>query len=147
MDAEIADTTNRRDAWRIAKHLDLLDYFCGIRGNKTPAAGAPWYRSNMAETLLADGPDTNSDRAWLLGALAIKTPGLTFDGVPADCDWPGMFSWIRFEITCRRNMDAHDADCPAAFSQAECTSEAGCPERDPEIPQGEVGADCLAGVV
>lgn len=118
MDAGIADTLNRVTADKIAKHLDLTDWLCGVRAD-SPASGTPWHLSWMATTFL-DGAATNTERAWLLGALAVKTPGIDFDAIPADEDWENLFSSLRTEIITRR---------------------------DPKTPHGEVAKICPAGVV
>lgn len=99
MDAAVADTINRMDAGRIARHLDLIDWFC----QATP--GTDWFWSNMAETFMSENATTNSDRAWLLGALAVHTPDVAFDGAPADADWDNIFSHLRSEILARRDPE------------------------------------------
>jgi hypothetical protein len=104
MDAGIADTLNRQIAQRIAKHLDLTDWFC----MSTPGAldnFTPWHLSNMAATFMSENRTTNADRAWLLGALAVKTPDVDFESIPADCDWENLFSHLRAEITTRRDPE------------------------------------------
>jgi hypothetical protein len=95
MDAAVADTINRMDAARIAKQLDLLDWFAG--------PGVRWATSIIANTLMGDLPTSNADRAWLVGVLAARTPDVVFDGAPADCDWENFFSHLRTEIESRRN--------------------------------------------
>lgn len=95
MDTAVADTINRLDAARIAKHLDLLDWFAG--------PGIQWATSIIGRTLASEDPATNSDRAWLVGALAAHTPDVAFDGAPADCDWENFFGHLRTEIEARRN--------------------------------------------
>lgn len=107
MDAGIADTINRRAVSLIARQLDLNDEAVGhvvIR----------WQYSAMADTLVADVPDRHADRAWLVGRLAARTPGLDFDG-PADADWENLFSHFRAEILARRdpqNPPVHAAKTP-----------------------------------
>jgi len=91
MDAGIADTLNRRDAQLFAARISLLDQ--ELTGATVTAA------------LLSDSPDTRSYRAWLVGRLAPHTPGLRFDGEPADGDWDNLFSHIRAEILARRTRD------------------------------------------
>jgi hypothetical protein len=103
MDAGIADTLNRRVAWRIANHLDLVDWFCGVM----PGSKAAWCYSPTAATLMGENNVRNSDRAWLVGALAEKTPGVDFDGIPADCDWDNLFAHFRSEILSRRDPQTH----------------------------------------
>lgn len=96
MDPAIADSINRRDARLITEHLDLM--------NLGPEYNAPpWYRSPIAETLMDSRQATASDRAWLIGAFAARTPGIAFDGAPADCDWDNLFSHFRAEIAARRD--------------------------------------------
>jgi hypothetical protein len=89
MDAGIADTINRRDAWRVALHLDDLD-------------GRPWHLGIEADAFLSPACGSG-EKAWLFGALAANVPGLHFDGDPADCDWDGLFSHFRAEILARRD--------------------------------------------
>jgi hypothetical protein len=114
MDAGTADTINRRDADKIAKHLDLVDWFASLPDPATQA----WYRSTMADTLLGTGPATNSDRAWLVGILASKVSGIAFDGAPADCDWENFYNHLRAEILARRDPQAPPArtaePCPGS---------------------------------
>ncbi len=120
MDAGIAATINDRTARAIANHLDLLDWFCGIVGDETTEAGTPWQRTKMADRFMDEKAVSNGERAWLLGALAVKTPGVDFDGIPADCDWEGIFATFRAEIAARRG---------------------------PKTPHGQSGCAPLAGVV
>lgn len=96
MDAGIADTINRRTAQQTAKHLDLNDFLAGLTAD-------PWHNAPMAQTLMGENPASNADRAWLVGALAAKTPGLHFDGTPADADWENLFTHFRAEILARRD--------------------------------------------
>lgn len=96
MDAGIADTINRRDVQLIAAQLDKNDL-------AMPTPEIRWQHSPMADTLIADTPDTNGDRAWLVGALAARTVGTYFDGAPADSDWDNLFSHFRAEILNRRD--------------------------------------------
>jgi hypothetical protein len=100
MDAAIADTLNRLTAEKISTHLDLLDAELGY--DKV----APWHRSPISETLMGDGPADNADRAWFVGHLAARTPDLSFDGAPADCDWDNLFSHFRTEIVARRDSES-----------------------------------------
>lgn len=101
MDAAIADTINRMDAERIARHLDLVDWLTSLKPGIQVAA--PWTASPIADTLMSDNDTSNSDRAWLVGVLASRTPNVLFDGAPADCDWENLFSHLRAEILARRN--------------------------------------------
>jgi len=78
MDAGIADTLNRLDAEKIAKQLDLTDWFAG--------PGPNWANSSIAKTLMSENATSNADRAWLVGYLAERVPDLHFDGSPADAD-------------------------------------------------------------
>lgn len=103
MDTAIADTINRMDAGRIARHLDLIDWFTGNLPGISPHATARWCDSAIADTLMSDNDTSNSDRAWLVGVLASRTPDVLFDGAPADCDWDNLFSHLRAEILARRN--------------------------------------------
>lgn len=96
MDAGTADTINRRTAQRTAEYLDLNDFLAGLTGD-------PWHDGPMAQTLMGENPASNADRAWLVGALATKTPGLDFDGTPADADWENLFTHFRAEILARRD--------------------------------------------
>jgi len=118
MDAGIADTINRRDVQLIVAQLDSID--AGLRDG-TP--GAAWYRSDwgpwhlapIASTLLCEGPATAADRAWLVGTLAARTPGVNFDGNPAECDWENLFAHFRAEILSRRDPQTpsvHVAETP-----------------------------------
>jgi hypothetical protein len=109
MDAGIADTLNRRTAWRITTNLDVIDWFMGILGDKTPEVGAPWYRAPIADTLMGTNAATSGDRAWLVGIFAARTPNLGWDGHPADCDWDNLFSHFRAEILARRDPQSHPA--------------------------------------
>lgn len=102
MDAGIADTINRRAAEQIALHLDHIDAECR-REMLLPADLGPWYRAPIADTLMGVGRDT--DRAWLVGQLAARTPGIAFDGTPADCDWDNFYSHLRAEVETRRERD------------------------------------------
>lgn len=112
MDAGTADTINRLTADRIAKHLDLTDWLCGLRPGARNDGDTPWHLSAMADTFMGENDATNSDRAWLLGALAVKTPGVDFDAIPADCDWENLFSYIRTEISTRRDPQAPRREAP-----------------------------------
>jgi hypothetical protein len=108
MDAGIADTINRRDAQLITAQLDGNDL-----GMPTPEIR--WPHGPMADTLMSDRPDSNGDRAWLVGQLAARTPGVAFDGSPADCDWDNLYSHLRAEILARRDptaASAHAAETP-----------------------------------
>jgi hypothetical protein len=96
MDAGIADTLNRHVVQLITKQLDTVDM--GM-----PISEIRWPTSAMADTLMGAGPDTSGDRAWLVGFLAARTPGVDFDGHPADCDWGNLFSHFRAEILSRRD--------------------------------------------
>lgn len=102
MDAGIADTLNRHVVQLITKQLDTIDM--GM-----PIPEVRWPTSAMAETLMSAAPDSNGDRAWLVGFLAARTPGVDFDGHPADCDWDNLFSHFRAEIMARRDPQAHPA--------------------------------------
>jgi len=97
MDAGIADTLNRHVVQLITRQLDAVDAELGY------SLIAPWHRSPIADTLMGDGPADNADRAWFVGHLAARTPGIDFDGQPADCDWDNLFSHFRAEITARRD--------------------------------------------
>jgi hypothetical protein len=107
MDAGIADAINRRDAVLIAAHFDALDlpHYGGDPAQR-------WSDSPMAATLMGN----SSDRAWLVGYMAEKIPGLHFDGAPADADWESLFSHLRAEILARRDPQApfvRTAETPA----------------------------------
>lgn len=99
MDAGIADTINRRDAQLIARKLDAVDMNVALPG----VTWLRWPHSAMADTMMAANAATESDRAWLVGALAARTPNVTFDGSPADCDWENFYSHMRAEILARRD--------------------------------------------
>ena len=94
MDAGIADTINRRDAKRLAEALDLWDLPEWYKAHH-------WSASPIAATFMGENDSDNSDRAWLVGVLACRVNG--FDGIPADCDWDGFFSYMRAEVLARRD--------------------------------------------
>jgi hypothetical protein len=99
--AAIADTINRHVVKLIAEHLDLT-------GKEMPAYLSPgirWHNSAMAEVLMGTSTDLDGDRAWLVGFLAARTPGVDFDGHPADCDWDNLFGHFRAEIQARRDPE------------------------------------------
>lgn len=103
MDFDIVDTINRRDVTKITARLDALDL---------PAyggTGIPWYRAPMADTLMSETDGSRPDRAWLVGQLAERTPGIAFDGAPADCDWDNLFAHFRAAILARRDPDSSPA--------------------------------------
>lgn len=100
MDAGIADTINRQAARLVALRFDGLDELWD-----QPVHGGPWYLSPIADTFMGDNDATNADRAWLFGGLAARTPGLDFDGEPADCDWENLFANFRAEILARRDPE------------------------------------------
>ncbi len=102
MDAGIADTVNRHDARLIAERLDRVD------ADRRGFDDFVWYRSPVADCLMGD----SSSRAWVVSPLAVRTPGVTFDGAPADGDWENLFSNIRAEILARRDPE-HDPVCAA----------------------------------
>lgn len=97
MDAGIADTLNRHTAQLITAQLDTWDRDLGY------GRIAPWHRSSIADTLMGDNDTTDGDRAWLIGALAARTPGVEVDGIPADFDWENLFASFRAEIAARRD--------------------------------------------
>jgi hypothetical protein len=97
MDAGIADTLNRRAVQAMVAHLDKFDI--DLCANET----GPWYATRIADTLMGTNDATNADRAWLVGVIAQSTPGLDFDGHPADCDWENFYSHLRAEILARRD--------------------------------------------
>lgn len=99
MDAGIADTLNRHVVQLIAQQLDTVDADMGI-------VFAPWQHCAMADTLMGENKATDGDRAWLVGMLAARTPGVDFDGHPADCDWENLFSHFRAEILARRDPES-----------------------------------------
>jgi hypothetical protein len=105
MDAGIADTLNRHVAQLITKHLDVNDQALGYD------LISPWHHSPIADTLMGDNETTDGERAWLIGMFAARTPGVDFDGHPADCDWENLFSHFRAEILARR-----DPQTPCAVS-------------------------------
>jgi hypothetical protein len=110
MDAGIADTINRHVAQIITQRLDSNDKALGYD------LVAPWHHSPIADTLMGDGPADAADRAWFVGYLAAGTPGVDFDGEPADCDWENLFSHFRAEILARRDPQTptvHAAETPA----------------------------------
>ena len=98
MDAGIADTINRLVARRIASQLDLTDWFAGAVG----AGRDAWHYGPMSQTLMGENDADNSDRAWLVGALAEKTHDVEVDSIPADFDWENLFSHLRAEVQARR---------------------------------------------
>ena len=97
MDASLANDINRRDARLIAERFDEI-----VR--VWPALGE-WAEGSIADTLMSEDAARASDRAWLVGALAACTPGLYFDGDPADCDWENLYSHLRAEILVRRALN------------------------------------------
>ena len=112
MDAGIADTINRRDARLIAEKLDRNDL---SEGSNARLFFGPWYESPLAETIMGENASTGPDRAWLIGAFASRTPGVSFDGEPADCDWENLFAHFRAEILSRRDPQTpsvHAAETP-----------------------------------
>ena len=101
MDAGIADTINRHVAELVAQHLDTMD--AQLRtGMILPGDLNPWYDSPLAETFIGTNGATGADRAWQFVTLAARTPGLHFDGTPADCDWDNLFTHFRQQIMARR---------------------------------------------
>jgi hypothetical protein len=102
-DSAIADTLNRHVAQLVAQQLDCNDDL--IRDHLT----GPWFHSPIADTIMSDNDATNGDRAWLIGSFAARTPGVDFDGHPADCDWDNLFSHFRAEILARRDPQSHPA--------------------------------------
>ena len=114
MDAVIADTINRRDVTIICARLDALDL------PKYKATHGPWYLSPMADVLLSEDDSTRSQRAWIVGQLAVNARGIAFDGCPADCDWDNLFQHFRDAIRARR---------------------------DPKTPPARTGVDHPCGVV
>lgn len=100
MEAGIADTINREDARRIAEHLDLYDI------DLCPTEHGPWYLTTAADVMLKTDDFTGSDRAWLTGVFAAATPGLYFDGNPADCDWENLYEHLRVQIRARRDLES-----------------------------------------
>lgn len=104
MDAGIIDTINRRDVVTITARLDALDL------PQYSDAVIPWYFAPMSDTLLSEDPATGGDRAWLVGALAARTPGIRFDDAPADCDWENFLGHLRAEILRRRNPKTPHAE-------------------------------------
>lgn len=99
MDAEIADTINRRDVALITARLDALDLpqYGGEPGQ--PA----WYDGLIGRVMLSDDPRLRPDKAWLIGRIARGIPGIAFDGCPADCDWDNLFQHFRNAISARRD--------------------------------------------
>jgi hypothetical protein len=97
MNAGIADTLNRHVAQLITRQLDVND------GLMADHLSGPWYASPIADTLMGANETTDGERAWLIGMFAARTPGVDFDGHPADCDWENLFSHFRAEILARRD--------------------------------------------
>lgn len=117
MDAGIVDTINREDARKITARLDGIDAELGY-----PTI-APWYLAPMSRTLLG-GPGREADRAWFVGQLAALTPGVRFDGFPADCDWDNFYGHLQAEILARR---CRTADCDPETPPAEAAeTQLGC---------------------
>lgn len=108
MDFGVADTINRHVARIIAARLDQVDADMD-RGIRNPANLRPWHSSPLADVLMAETPGGRSDRAWLIGQLAARTPDVAFDGTPADADWDNLFSHFRAEILARRDPDSSPA--------------------------------------
>jgi hypothetical protein len=98
MDAGIADTINRRDVTIMCARLDAMD----LPKYRLPTV-LPWYRWAEADALMSTDDRTRADRAWIVGRFASQTPGLTFDGAPADCDWDNLFQHFRDAIRARRD--------------------------------------------
>jgi hypothetical protein len=96
MDAGIADTLNRHAARLIAEHLDGVD-------TRLPLVRLPWYMRRAVDVFFSPHASDNGYRAWLIGRDAARTPGIDFDGTPADCDWENLFSHFRAEILARRD--------------------------------------------
>jgi hypothetical protein len=88
MERDLVSSINRRDASLLADRIVYMDEL--------------WYDGELTAKLTDDTPATRSDRAWLIGQIAAGTPGLHFDGCPADADWDGFFQHIRAEILARR---------------------------------------------
>lgn len=102
MDIGIADTINRHAALLIAEYLDRLDETMIRESRLAPGTPRPWYRSSLAAAFMGENDARDADRAWLFGSLAARTPGVTFDSLPALCDWDGLFASFRAEILARR---------------------------------------------
>lgn len=105
-DATIADMINRHVAQLVAQQLDFVDN--QIRQLPGMADLDPqvtnWEWSALADTLMGDNASTNDgDRAWLLGMLTTRTPGVDVERVPGDADWENLFSHLRAEILARRD--------------------------------------------
>lgn len=100
MDAGIADTLNRRTARLIAENLDQLDkQWASVNGD-------PWPLAIIAHTFMGENASTPDDIRWYVGVVAAGTPGLDWDGEPADCDWGSLLSSLRAEILARRAPEA-----------------------------------------
>lgn len=109
MDSGIVDTINRHVVRLITEHLDRVDI------DLCPREDGAWYQVSLADTLMGTNDATDADRAWLVGILAYDTPGLDFDGDPADCDWDNLLSHFRTEILARRDPKTptvHAAETP-----------------------------------
>lgn len=100
MDAGIADTINRADAHKVAKHLDLADWLSGHTN--------PWHTRVEADVFFSP-TCPSGEKAWFFGALAAGVPDLHFDGDPADCDWDNLFSHMRAEVLARRDPETPHA--------------------------------------
>lgn len=110
MYAGVADALNRRFAQIVCGYLDAHDteqFFDG--------SGLHWYDRSLADTLASQDRATHPNRAWLVGFLAARTPGVDFDGQPQDCDWDNLFSHFRAEILARR-----DPKAPSVRDKAPC---------------------------
>lgn len=103
MDAGIGDTLNRLFAQTICGYLDAYDTDLA-HDNDDPR----WYNRQFADTLVSDDPKTHANRAWLVGFLAARTPGVDWDGQPSDCDFDNLFSHFRAEILARRAVGDRD---------------------------------------
>jgi hypothetical protein len=106
MNAGIASTINRHVAELITRQLDINDQ--GLAGLGTLTG--PWHLSPIADTLMGDNDSSDGDRAFLIGLFAARTPGVNWDGHPADCDWEDLFSHFRAEVLARRNPKTPPAD-------------------------------------
>lgn len=113
MDASLANDINRRDARLMAEYLDRYDAEYLLPGQPE------WAESITADMVMTDNPEGAAARAWFVGTLGARTPGVYFDGAPADCDWDNLYSHLRAEIAARR------APQPPSVRAPEMTGRAG----------------------
>jgi hypothetical protein len=111
MDQGIVDTINRRDVTIITARLDALDL------PKYRSTHGPWYLGPMADILMSEDDATRSQRAWIVGQIAVNARGIAFDGDAAGGDWDNLFSHLRDAIATRRDPETPQGEA-AEFRHA-----------------------------